>query len=186
LTPEPIEFPVEGLVGDGIRLRLRSDADLPAMVEACRDPAIQRYTVVPDDYQESHALEYARMAANGLAEGTGLSLVIADVQSNELLGTVALRRTRTGDRVWSVGYWVAPWARRRGVATAAVRLISRFGFDELGARRIELQAEPENVASNAVALRAGYTREPQRRGFIEIKGERHDVFMYSLLPDPSH
>jgi RimJ/RimL family protein N-acetyltransferase len=183
LTFAPIEFPVEGLVGDGIRLRLRSDADTPALVKACRDPAIQRYTVVPENYEESHALEYARRAASGLAEGTALSLIIGDADSSELLGPVALRRVPADDRVWSVGYWVAPWARRRGVATTAVRLISSFGFDELGAQRIELQVEPENLASNRVAQRAGYVRDPKRREFIEIKGRRHNVFVYTRLPD---
>jgi ribosomal-protein-alanine N-acetyltransferase len=81
---------------------------------------------------------------------------------------------------------VAPRARGKGVATAAVRLISRFGFEELDAARIDLLAEPENVASVRVAEGAGFRRERLLRDEIVIKGEAHDVFLYSLLPgEPS-
>jgi RimJ/RimL family protein N-acetyltransferase len=182
LTFEPIEFPVVGLVGDAIRLRLRSDADVPRIVAACQDPAIQRYTVVPANYERVHALEYGRVAATGMAEGTGLSLVIADVESDELLGTVALRAEPKDGGRWSVGYWVAAWARRRGVATSAVQLIAAYGFDELGAERIDLLAEPENVASVRVAEGSGFRRERLLPHGIVIKGTPRDVFMYTLLP----
>jgi RimJ/RimL family protein N-acetyltransferase len=177
-----IEFPVEGLVGEAIRLRLRADADIPRMVEACQDPAIQRYTTVPDSYGEHHAHEFGRRSALALAEGSELSLIIADVDSDDLLGTIALRRVGSGGEHWSVGYWVAPWGRRRGVATAAVKLITAFGFEELGAREIELLAEPENVASQRVAEAAGFQRGELLRNRIVIKGVAHDVLMYTLLP----
>ncbi len=182
MTPEPIEFPVEGLVGDAIRLRLRADADIPAMVEACQDEAIQRYTVVPDNYTEANAREFGRRSAIALADGTELSVVITDRETDDLLGTIALRRVGADAGRWSVGYWVAPWARRRGIATAAVRLITEFGFSELGASEIELLAEPENAASLAVAERAGFRRGPLLPNHIAIKGSTHDVFMYTLLP----
>jgi RimJ/RimL family protein N-acetyltransferase len=111
-----------------------------------------------------------------------VSLVIADVDSDDVLGTVALVRGAADPGRWSIGYWVAPWARRQGVATAAVRLLSRFGFDELGVQRIELLAEPENVGSVAVAEAAGFHRDGLMRDEIAIKGERYDAFMYTLLP----
>jgi RimJ/RimL family protein N-acetyltransferase len=182
LNSAPIEFPVEGLVGDAVRLRLRTDADVPAMVEACNDPAIQRYTVVPENYDEASARDYAQMSSTGLAEGTGLHLVIADVDEDGLIGTIALRRIGAEPGRWSVGYWVAPWARRRGVASEALRLITRFGFDELEAQVIELLAEPENLASQRVAEAGGFTRGPLLRNRIVIKGSAHDVLMYTLLP----
>jgi RimJ/RimL family protein N-acetyltransferase len=182
LNYQPIEFPVVGLVGNGVRLRLRCDADIPAFVEACQDPAIQRYTTVPGRYSEVNAREFGRRSAMSLVDGTELSTVIADAESEDLLGTIALRRAQHEPDRWSVGYWVAPWARRRGVATTAVRLITAYGFDDLGAQRIDLLAEPENVASVQVAERVGFTRHALMRDNIVIKGKAHDVFMYTLLP----
>jgi len=186
LSYESIEFPVEGLVDDAIRLRLVADADRAAIVEACQDPAIQRYTTVPERYGDINAREFARQSALGFADGTAVTLVIVDATTDQLLGTIALRRVQAERGRWSVGYLVAPWARGKGVATAAVRLISRYGFEELDAARIDLLAEPENVASVRVAEGAGFQRERLLRDEIVIKGDAHDVYMYSLLPtEPS-
>jgi RimJ/RimL family protein N-acetyltransferase len=43
--------------------------------------------------------------------------------------------------------------------------------------------EPDNLASIRVAERAGFRREGRLRDYIELKGSRRDVYMYSLLPE---
>ena len=48
------------------RVRLIADADLPAIVAACQDPDIPRYTTVPDPYGEHHARAVAARSAAGL------------------------------------------------------------------------------------------------------------------------
>ena len=59
---------------------------------------------------------------------------------------------RPGDEgVVELGYWVKAGARGRGVATRAVVLVARFAFDELGAARVQLVTEPDNLASQRVA-----------------------------------
>ena len=66
MSPHPIEFPVEGLEDGSVRLRLRSDADLPAIVAACQDPEIPRWTRVPESYGVPEAREWAGEAASRL------------------------------------------------------------------------------------------------------------------------
>ncbi len=65
--------------------------------------------------------------------------------------------------------------------TRAVRLLSRWVFDNLPIERLQITVEPENKASRAVAERAGYAFEGILRSYIEIKGTRRDVAIYSLL-----
>jgi RimJ/RimL family protein N-acetyltransferase len=48
---------------------------------------------------------------------------------------------------------------------------------------VQLVTEPENVASQQVAEKAGFTREATLRSYIELKGRRRDAVMFSLLPD---
>jgi L-amino acid N-acyltransferase YncA len=50
LRDSSLEIPVEGLSDGIIRLRLKADADLPAVVEACSEPEIARWTRVPEHY----------------------------------------------------------------------------------------------------------------------------------------
>jgi len=55
------------------------------------------------------------------------------------------------------GTGLAPEGRGRGSATRAVRLVSAFALAGLHLERVRLFTHPTNRASQAVALRCGYT-----------------------------
>ena len=181
----PIEFPVEGISDDDIRLRLRTDADNPAIVDACRDPEVVRWTRVPESYDEAKAAEWAVESQRQREAGTGLHLVVADAASDELLGSIGVHLNQDEGRA-DVGYWLVPQARGRGVMTRAVGLFSRWIFETLPVERIEITIEPANAASRGVAERAGYTFEGVLRSHTVIKGKRRDMAMHSLLRDELH
>ena len=84
-----------------------------------------------------------------------------------------------------MGYWLAPQARGRGYATAAVRLVARWGFDRLGLARLELFTDVDNVASQNVATRCGFRREGLLRSHLLVRsrGERRDSLVYGLLAE---
>jgi RimJ/RimL family protein N-acetyltransferase len=81
---------------------------------------------------------------------------VADPATDAALGVIALDRD-------VVDFEVLPAARRRGVATAAVRALGDWAFGA-GRQRLEILAEWENTAAQRVALAAGYQREGVRRG----------------------
>jgi ribosomal-protein-alanine N-acetyltransferase len=182
LSPRPIGVPVEGVTDGVVRLRLIADADVPAITDACQDPAIQRFTTVPSPYEERHAREWVTAAAAGMGAGTDLALLIVDAASGDLLGSVGLHAIDPASARCSAGYWVTEAARRRGVAKRALSLVCGLGFDQLELRRIELWIEPENVGSIRVAESAGFMREGILRSFMVVGGRRRDMLMYSLLP----
>jgi RimJ/RimL family protein N-acetyltransferase len=66
----------------------------------------------------------------------------------------------------------------------AVRLLVRWAFDELQMLRIELRADPQNLESQRVAERCGFSREGHLRSRVVVlhSGERRDSFIYGLLP----
>jgi RimJ/RimL family protein N-acetyltransferase len=185
LSPRRIEFPVEGLSDGVIRLRLMTDADIPAVVEAISDPSIPRFTRVPEPYGDDEARHFRRSSEAGISAGTDLATLITDASDGSVLGAAGIHNLDPETGRCSAGYWVAADARGRGIATRAMRLLTAHAFDELGAKRIELWIEPVNVASLRVAERAGFMREGLLRSFMEISGERRDMLMYSLLPGDS-
>jgi RimJ/RimL family protein N-acetyltransferase len=153
-----------------IVLRRLAARDVPAIVAACQDPEIPRWTSVPSPYTEDDARAFLRRAA-------GVSAILA-AGDEEFLGTIGW--WWVADNV-QFGYWVKREARGRGVATRALRLLSEWAFAELGACRLQLFAEPGNVASQRVAEKAGFHREALLRSYIDLKGTRRDVYMYALL-----
>lgn len=62
-----------------------------------------------------------------------------------------------------------------------MRLLSRWAFEVLSLGRLELTIAPDNVASHAVAQRAGYAREGVLRGYKHALRGRRDFVLYSLL-----
>ena len=82
-----------------------------------------------------------------------------------------------------VGYWVLARARRRGIATAAVRLLTRWAIAEAGLRRIEALVEPGNPASLRVLERCSFRREGLLRDYLDRgeEGRRGDAYVYSLI-----
>jgi [ribosomal protein S5]-alanine N-acetyltransferase len=181
VSRDPIEFPVEGLRDESVLLRLRSDADLSAMVEACQDPEIPRWTRVPDHYGRREAREWAGEAARQHEAGEGIHLVIVDAGDERLLGSIGIHRIDSEERRCDIGYWLAREARGRGAMTRAVHRLSGWIFGELPVDRIEIVADPRNAASRAVAERAGFRFEGVLRSYVVMKGCRRDMAMYSLL-----
>jgi RimJ/RimL family protein N-acetyltransferase len=162
------------LADDEILLREPTEEDVPAITEACQDPEIPRWTRVPSPYTEADARTW--LASTGEDR-----FLVVDRETGELLGGVGLRPDSEG--VAEIGYWVKREARGRGIAPRAVRLLSEWGLRERGLARISLMTEPANTASQRVAEKAGYRREGLLRSWMELKGERRDFVMFSLLPE---
>jgi len=80
-----------------------------------------------------------------------------------------------------IGYWTAPWARRRGYTIEAVAAVCRWGFEELGLALIRWDAIVGNDGSWAVARRNGFVLEGTRRAAILHRGVRKDLWVGSLL-----
>ena len=158
------------LEDEQVALRPLAEEDVPALVAACQDPEIPRWTSVPSPYTEEDARAFL-----GGAEGVS---AILDAATGDFLGTIGWRWV--DDNV-QFGYWVKREARGRGVASRALRLLSRWAIAELGAARLQLLTEPENGASQRVAEKAGFRREALLRAHVDLKGRRPDVYMYVLL-----
>jgi RimJ/RimL family protein N-acetyltransferase len=123
--------------------------------------------------------DLVRPSEAGWRDGTMAHFAILGA-GDRLLGTISLRLYRHESA--EVGYDLLPDGRGRGIATRAVRLVARWAFDELGVERLELRTHPGNRASQRVAERAGFTREGVERSSRRLYSERHDCFVYSLLP----
>jgi ribosomal-protein-alanine N-acetyltransferase len=180
LSPS-FDFPAVGISDGEIRLRLRSDADIPALVAICQDPEIPRWTRVPDDYTEENAREWARQAVADEEKGAGLHLLVADAETDAPIGSAGIVDVDWEESRCEIGYFLAREVRGRGLMTRAIRLLCGWIFDNLPIERIEIHAEPENRASRQAAERAGFSFEGVLRSYFVNKGVRRDATSYSLI-----
>jgi len=79
--------------------------------------------------------------------------------THTLVGSSGLHNTDWSVPKFEIGYWVRTCYEGQGYVTEAVRGISDFAFDTLGARRVKIRCNATNERSAAVARRAGFTLE---------------------------
>jgi RimJ/RimL family protein N-acetyltransferase len=178
-----LRFPVPPLAGDAVLLRPWGEADMPGIVLAFSDPVMQRFSWRTTPYTQTDARDYFAEQEEARLRGEGLDLALVEPRDQDVvLGCVSLYEVRPDQGCAAVGYWLAPRARGRGLATHAVRLLARWAFTELGLARLELTCGPDNEASQHVAERCGFSREGLLRSHVPFKGARRDSVIYSLLP----
>lgn len=174
---EPITLTTERLL-----LRPFAPEDADAVYEACQDPAVQRWTVVPSPYARDDADTFTRrLVPDGWRDDTAYNFAVVPHEGGGLAGAVGVSR-RPDPGTFEVGYWTTREHRRRGYTTEAVLAVARWAFTALGCDRLEWRAEVGNEPSRAVALRAGFRMEGDQRSALVNKGVRRDGWLGSLLP----
>lgn len=179
LRPMPLAYPDPPLSQDGLRLRPWALDDIDDAVRCCNDSEVRRFLPpIPIPYTALDAEEFISGADDALQRDS-MSLVTSDAATGALRGAVGMRLLDPG--IAQFGYWVDPQARGRGVATTALRLVSRWALSRLDVARLQLFTDVDNEISMRVAERAGFVCEGVLRNWYDLRGERRDAVMYSLL-----
>jgi len=174
-------------LADGlVTLRPWHDDDADALIRRINDPDVAAFLdLVPQPYTAADAHEWVAITAEGWQNATSATFAVHVEGLDGAVGGVGVRFLSDLDEGCAeVGYWVGADARGRGVATAAPRLAARWAFENVPElARLQLRAAVENVPSNRVAEKAGFTREGvlrAQRFNVRLK-KRVDFVMWSLL-----
>ncbi|WP_246002620.1 GNAT family N-acetyltransferase [Allorhizocola rhizosphaerae] len=175
---------MKAIEGEGLRLRPWEPSDVDFLVAAMDDPEIRRFLPhMPDPYTEDSARWWIEEGSVAAWESGGAAFAVTNDSTGEMLGGAGLGSVLSRRLQGEVGYWVAPWARRRGVATRVTRVVARWAF-EGGLHRLELLTARENPASQRVALAAGFAREGVRRMAGALPdGLWQDLVVFARLSD---
>lgn len=108
-----------------------------------------------------------------------LEFAIVD-SAGRYLGGCGINQINQNHRFANLGYWVRTSATRRGVASAAVRLLATHVFANTRLERLEIVVATGNTASERAAEKAGAVREGVLRARLFMHGKPHDAVMFSL------
>jgi RimJ/RimL family protein N-acetyltransferase len=177
---------VTEISGTGVRLRAYRPDDAEAVAAGYDDPLCHRFLPpLPSPFTLAHAERFLSEGIAAIFAEGGAVFAIADPETDELLGGIGFDKVVASRGQAEIGYWVGPWARGRGVATAAVRALTAHAL-KAGLHRLELLTHWENGASQRVALAAGYLREGVRRGVLTgHDGGRDDLIAFARLAGDS-
>ncbi|HEX5201147.1 MAG TPA: GNAT family N-acetyltransferase [Actinoplanes sp.] len=173
--------------GTGVRLRAYRPDDAEAVAAGYDDPLSHRFLPpLPSPFTLAHAERFLSEGVAAIFAEGGAVYAIADPETDDLLGGIGFDKVVPSRGQAEIGYWVGPWARGRGVATAAVRALSAHALGA-GLQRLELLTHWDNPASMRVALAAGVHREGVRREALPNRaGGRDDLIAFArLASDPA-
>lgn len=137
-----------------------------------------------DDLSRAAFRRRLSIYAREMELGNAWPMFIFDPQGRDLRGAVTLSNVRRGvASMGTLGYWVAQRYARRGHATAAVRALCTYAFEELKLHRVEAACVPDNVASRRVLEKSGFELEGQARAYLKINGVWADHLLFGRISD---
>lgn len=155
-------------------LRASDLRDIAAIDVGINDPDVIRWLGPP----EGSAVDVLALNQQRWASGSPtLSICEGD---GPCVGLVWLNVRETEPTTASVGYWLLPGARGRGLATRAVQILSACAAGDLGVTNLRLLTELANKRSQRVAERSGFRRTGVRHGQETIDGRLIDQVVYEL------
>ncbi len=174
--------PPDPPLSDGVvLLRPFVPEDAPRIAEICNDPDMGRWILtLPYPYTVAHAAWFIESTRSGWHEGAGYEFAIVDAASGRQVGSIGLH---TPAHRPAVGYMVGHEDRGRGIATRALRLVCRWGFEQLGLDRISLWTLPGNAPSQRVAEKVGFRYEGVLRDWERGRDGPVDGVMFGLTRD---
>jgi RimJ/RimL family protein N-acetyltransferase len=151
------------------------------VLDLATDPYVPLIGTLPAHADHDQAIAWIAQQRRRLTDGEGFALAIADRSTDAALGFIGLWLSGWAHGRASVGYSVAPLARRTGVATDAVRALVDFAWTIPELFRLEAYIEPFNTPSQRVVRRAGFEVEGLLRSHQTIGGTRRDLLLHSLI-----
>ncbi len=161
--------------GEWSRLRLANEDWLSRWEPSGDLPWRERHT--PATYR-------AMRRAVGHRARQGTSLPFGIRVDGRLAGQVTLDNIVRGAlRSGYLGYWIDRSVAGRGMASLAVALVCDHAFGAVGLHRVEADIRPENLPSQRLVERLGFTREGLLRRYLDIDGDWRDHISYALLAE---
>jgi RimJ/RimL family protein N-acetyltransferase len=165
---------------DGLVLRPPGPEEAADALALLRDPEVDRWNPAPAVVDLASAADWCARGADW-SSGAHATFSIIDEATDDFVGNISLHNIDPELHNADVGYRIAAHHRGRGAATAALRAVTTWAFDDLRLFRIQLFHAVANAASCRTAEKAGYVLEGTLRGSGLVDGVRHDEHVHGRL-----
>jgi len=145
------------LTNNKLTLRPFKDSDAKILTELCNNKKIwdNLRDYIPFPYTENNAIEFIKYCQTESPQHT-----FAIEFNGEFAGSIGLVKQNDVYRLTAeIGYWLGEPFWGQGITTKAVKLITEYGFKQLGLIRIYSGVFDFNKASQRVLEKAGFMLE---------------------------
>ncbi len=112
-----------------------------------------------------------------------LWMLIFDRQTKKFLGGTGLHRWDWNVPRTEIGYWCRTSAQGQGIITESTNALTRFAFQELKCKRVEIRCNSRNKGSEAIMKKLGFQREGELKNFDSHALGGGDLLIYGRTSD---
>ncbi|HEV7375747.1 MAG TPA: GNAT family protein [Pyrinomonadaceae bacterium] len=166
--------------GERVFLRSPARSDLEEFIALNRaSAALHRGLVSPPTEPEQFAAFLKRSR-----QADFVCFLVCRVEDGAIVGSINLSQIfRGGFQNAYMGYYIGAQYAGQGYMTEAIQLTLRYAFEHLKLHRIEANIQPENIASIALARRAGFVREGYSERYLKICGRWRDHERWAIIAE---
>lgn len=174
-----MEFPL--LETARLRLEKVEEKDAAAFFDIMSRDEVTAYYGMDPLVHEEEAIEIIRSFHASFQAERGMRWAIRLKETGSFIGTIGLNNLNLKAKKAEIGYELHPDYWRRQLMQEAIHGVLKHAFAEIGLHRIGAVTFPENMSSNRLLEKLGFTLEGRLRGYLHQQNQSHDAFVFSLL-----
>ncbi len=109
------------------------------------------------------------------------NIVMGIFYQNELVGLCSNHPIDHANRKVAIGYWISEHVGGKGIMSKVVRYFCQYLFENTDLQRIEIRVATNNIASQRIAEKCGFTYESTQFEAECLYGVYIDHKVYALL-----
>ena len=171
------------LITKRLRIEPLGNAAVADFADYRSDPDIARYQTWDTPYSNAQALELIEPQA-GIElppKGEWLQLGIHLVETDQLIGDLALHNLEDPEPSFEIGYTITTRFQGQGYAKESAAALIEFLVREQGAKRFIATPDRRNLASIKLLKSLGFVQRPEKSWDEFFKGENVTVDYFELV-----
>lgn len=161
-----------------IELRLQKTSDAKRFYEILSNSNFKYFEVQPKSIEDER--NWLKENPERRKKNTEWNYTI--LHNKKVVGAIGVKINYHRNYIGEIGYFLDEKYWRKGIVSEAVKLIEGICFNELRLSRIEIVVQPENKASEKVAIKNKYLKEGLLKKALKGKdGKMKDCFLYAKV-----
>lgn len=122
---------------------------------------------------------------NMMLHQRGIAKMFLIFAHDEMVGVLSFNQIEVSNKTGYIGYWLDEHAQGKGILSAALQAFIDYFAERGVVRRFVIKCRVDNLRSNQVALRNGFTLEGCLRQAEFLNDVYYDQNIYARIIDPS-
>lgn len=159
-----------------VELRLQQVSDARRFYEILTNPNFIYFSLPPKSIKAEQ--EWITKSVANRKNNTEWNYTI--LYNKEVIGAIGIKINYHRKYIGEIGFFVDQKYWGKGIASQAVKLIEKICLNKFKLTRLEIVMQPENTASEKVAIKNGYQKEGLLRKALEGRdGKKKDCYIYA-------